>query len=191
MKTAAQSNLEKIVSFIQGVMRGRDPDLADHLRRVDEHAGKFARHIGFSEEEAELLAIGAGIHDVGKLGINEHILNKPARLTATEFMLIKQHPVIGHQLIAPLELDQRIVDSVLHHHENYDGSGYPHGLAGQSIPLFARVVRIWDSYDALTMNRPYHRGESKENALAILKRDHAFYDPELLGSFLSMMREAA
>lgn len=186
--TIIELSLEKISQFIDGVIRGRDPDLADHLQRLEGSALRFAHYLGFSSEDAQMLAIGASMHDVGKLGIDEQILHKPASLTPTEFSVIKQHPVIGHEMIAPLELDQRIVDSVLHHHENFDGSGYPHGLSGQSIPLFARAVRIWDSYDALTMNRHYHRGESKDHALAILQRDHVYYDPELLKPFIAMMR---
>lgn len=171
-------------------MRGRDPDLADHLQRLDAQAAQFGRRIGLSEQEATLLGIGAGIHDIGKLCINEHVLNKPSRLTSAEFFFIKQHPMAGYQLLAPLELDKRITDCVLHHHENFDGSGYPHGLAGENIPLFARVVRIWDSYDAITMNRPYHKGLSSSEALALLQKDKAFYDPVLLGSFSEMMSTA-
>jgi putative two-component system response regulator len=187
--TSPELQLEKISKFIGGIMRGRDPDLADHLQRLHTKAGLFGRYLGYSEEDAQMLAIGAGIHDIGKLCINEQILNKPTRLTATEFFLIQQHPAAGHQLLAPLELDARITDCVLYHHENYDGSGYPHGLKGEAIPLFARVVRIWDSYDAITMNRPYHNGQSKEAALEILQRDQARYDPVLLAAFINMMSE--
>ncbi|MFC7288873.1 HD-GYP domain-containing protein [Herminiimonas glaciei] len=186
--TSAELQLEKISRFIGGIMRGRDPDLADHLQRLDAKTAEFGRYIGLSETESSLLGIGGGIHDIGKLCINEQVLNKPSRLTSAEFFFIKQHPMAGYQLLAPLELDTRVTDCVLHHHENFDGSGYPHGLAGENIPLFARIVRIWDSYDAITMNRPYHKGRSSEEALAILEKDKALYDPALLDSFTSMMR---
>ncbi|MBX9798966.1 MAG: HD domain-containing protein [Burkholderiaceae bacterium] len=188
--TSPELQLEKISRFIGGIMRGRDPDLADHLQRLDTQAAQFGRYIGLPEQEAKLLGIGAGIHDIGKLCINEHVLNKPSRLTPAEFFFIKQHPMAGYQLLAPLELDKRITDCVLYHHENYDGSGYPQSLAGEDIPLFARAVRILDSYDAITMNRPYHKGRSSSEALALLQKDKKFYDPALLDSFTEMMRTA-
>ncbi|MNR93282.1 Cyclic di-GMP phosphodiesterase response regulator RpfG [compost metagenome] len=186
--TTPEWQLESISRFIDGIMRGRDPDLADHMQRLDAKAAEFGRYIGLTETEASLLGIGAGIHDIGKLCINEHVLNKPTRLTPAEFSYIKHHPVAGYQLLEPLEIDQRVAECVLHHHENYDGSGYPHGLAGEDIPLFARIVRILDSYDAITMNRPYHKGRSPTEALALLDKDQAFYDPALLESFSSLVR---
>lgn len=189
MPTALESNQRKIADFVHDVIRIRDPDLAAHLVRLDEHAGLFARHIGLASEEAGLIALAAGMHDVGKLGVDNRILHKPAKLTEAEFSIIREHPVIGHRLIAPLGLHHHMNDSVLHHHENYDGSGYPHGLSGASIPLAARIVRICDSYDAMIADRPYHRGKSPAEALAILQQDERCYDPELLRAFLAMMRE--
>lgn len=183
------SPLERISKFVAGIVEGRDPDLGGHHQRLGKSAALFAKYIGCSPEDAELLSIGARIHDIGKLSISEHILNKPARLSAAEFSLVKQHTEIGYQLLGPLGLDPRISEIVYCHHENYDGSGYPQGLSGEAIPLLARMVRIWDSFDALTMNRPYHQGVSSEEALQVLQRGSHFYDPLLLKPFCKMMNE--
>jgi HD-GYP domain-containing protein (c-di-GMP phosphodiesterase class II) len=188
MKAATDSaQLERISTFVARLVEGRDPDLGGHLQRSGVGASQFGRQMGCSSEEIEILAVGGRIHDVGKLSISEHILNKPARLTETEFSLIKQHTEIGDRLLEPLGLDSRISEIVHYHHENFDGSGYPQGLAGEAIPFLARMVRIWDSCDALTMDRPYHQGVSRADALRILQRDERFYDPYLLKSFCAMM----
>ena len=180
-------HLQRISRFVAGIVEGRDPDLGEHHQRLGDGAALFAKHIGCSEAEATLLSVGARIHDIGKLSISEHILNKPGRLTAAEFALVKQHSEIGTQLLAPLGLDPRISEIVYHHHENYDGSGYPRGFAGEAIPPLARIVRIWDSFDALVANRPYHQGVPIDEALRLLQRESHFYDPILFKSFCEMM----
>lgn len=183
------SALEKLSKFVAGIVEGRYPDLGGHHQRIGKSAVLFAKHIGCSPEDAELLSIGARIHDIGKLTISDHILNKPAKLTATEFSVIKQHSEIGCQILGPLGLDSRISEIVHFHHENYDGSGYPKGLSGEAIPLLARMVRIWDTFDALTMDRPYHQGVSGDEALQVIQRESHFYDPFLLKSFCEMMNK--
>ena len=185
------SHLEKLSNFVAGIIEGRDPDLYGHHQRIGKISLWFAQHIGCSAEDSKLLSIGARIHDIGKLSISEHILNKPTQLTATEFSLVKQHTEIGNKLLAPLELDSRISEIVHCHHENYDGSGYPQGLSGEDIPLFARMVRVLDSFDALTSTRPYHPRISCDEALRMLERDSHFYDPFLLESCCEMMNKQA
>lgn len=181
------SHLEKISKFVAAIVEGRYPDLGEHHQRLGESALAFAKYLGCSAEETELLSVGARIHDIGKLSISEHILNKPARLTSAEFSLIKQHPEIGFKLLSPLKLDPRISEIVQFHHENFDGSGYPRGLGGEAIPLLARMTRIWDSFDALTMNRPYHKGVSREEALRLMQCEAHLYDPDLLKEFCAMV----
>lgn len=180
--------MEKITKFVAGLVEGRDPDLAVHHQRLGENGESFARHLQCAAEEVNLLSIGARIHDLGKLSISDHILNKPSRLTAAEFSLVKQHAEIGADLLAPLELDPRIDDIVRYHHENYDGTGYPRGLKGDRIPFFARIVRILDSFDALTVNRPYHQGVSPGDALKRLEHDADRYDPDLLQQFCRFVK---
>lgn len=183
--------LSKISKFIAGIIEGRDLDLSEHHQRVSGAALAFAKHIGCSNDETEIITIGAAIHDIGKMSISEHILNKPARLTASEFRLVKQHTELGFELLAPLDLDPRVCEIVRSHHENFDGTGYPEGLSAEEIPLFARMARIWDSYDALTEDRPYHRGIASDSALRVLQEDSHLYDPELLGEFCSMVSGGA
>ena len=180
--------LDGLTQFVQRLVDGRDPDLAGHHGRCGNTSIKLCQHIGCIPADVKLIAIASGMHDLGKMAINEHILNKPARLTKTEFELIKQHPVIGGHLVEPLGLDVRISQVVVHHHENFDGSGYPEGLRGEDIPYLARIMRITDSYDALTTDRPYHKGVSSKDAVTILLKDSRFYDPRLLGSFSELMQ---
>lgn len=176
-------DMNAIANFVARIVEGRDLDLGGHLQRVAVSAESFAQYIGCSSKDVALVSIGSRLHDLGKLSISEHILNKPGRLTALEFSLVKQHTVIGGQLLEPLGIDSRISEIVVHHHENFDGSGYPHGLVGAAIPLFARIVRLWDSFDALTSDRPYHKGVPVHAALEVMQRDEAFYDPVLLRLF--------
>ena len=179
--------LEKISNFIVGIVEGRDPDLAGHSRRIGDTTTRFGQHLGLSKEEETLLSIAGRIHDIGKLAISDHILNKPVKLTAAEFTLVKQHTVIGARLVAPLDIDPRISEIILYHHENFDGTGYPKNSSGTDIPFLARITRICDSFDALTMDRPYHQGVSSSKALEILNREAQVFDPEYLREFCKML----
>ncbi len=179
---------EQISRFVAGIIESRDPDLGEHHHRLGESAVRFARHAGCSSEETAVLVMGARVHDIGKLAISDHILHKPARLTATELALVRQHAEMGHRLLSPLGLDARIPDAVYHHHENYDGSGYPEGLAGEAIPLAARILRILDSYDAMTETRSYRQGMPRAEALRRLQASAQHYDPRLLEIFFRISR---
>jgi len=179
--------VERITDFVSGIVDSRFPDLTDHHGGVAELAVNLAKQIGCSFEKASKLSIAARAHDIGKLSISEHILNKVSRLTHAEISHIRQHAELGYNLLTPLRLGTTIENAVLHHHENFDGSGYPGELKGESIPLFARILRICDSFDALTANRPYHQGATHSDALTKLNDAARWYDPELLKSFCGMM----
>jgi putative two-component system response regulator len=189
MHSGSELGLARLARFVQGLVDGRDPDLAGHNARSSSAATKLCQRIGCTASETELMTVAAELHDLGKMAINEHILNKPARLTKAEFELVTQHPLIGGRLLEPLELDVRIVEVVRYHHENFDGSGYPEGLQSQRIPFLARIMRVIDSFDALTSDRPYHRGVSAADAVVILQKDSRFYDPEVLDSFSGLIQE--
>ena len=143
-----------------------------------------------SESEVEEIRLGAILHDVGKVGIPEHILNKSGPLNPDEWETMKTHETYGGRLLEPLEPMARIRQMVLHHHEFFDGSGYPEALSGHNIPLGARIITIADSYDTITSDRSYKKGRTAEEALAEVERcANTQFDPELVAAFLRAMRQ--
>jgi HD-GYP domain-containing protein (c-di-GMP phosphodiesterase class II) len=125
--------------------------------------------MGLPEDEVEALYRGGIIHDIGKIGVPDHILLKTGELDAEERIRMHLHPIIGERIVAPLESGSDLLPMIRHHHEHYDGSGYPDRLAGESIPLLARIVSVCDAYDALTNDRPYRRRQTQEQAVSILR----------------------
>ena len=164
-----------------------------HIRRVQVYATELAKRLGVTEEQ-QLKAIGAAalLHDMGKLAIPEHILNKPGKLTSAEFEKMKRHSVIGADLLSSIRFPYPVVPIVRHHHENWDGSGYPSGIAKTDIPLGARVLSVVDCFDALTSDRPYRPRLSAEEAFEILQqRRGTMYDPLVVDTFMSVYPEIA
>lgn len=156
-----------------------------HIRRVQQWAVELTRRMG-ERNEIEVRAVEAAalLHDVGKLAIPEHILNKPGRLTAPEFERMKMHSKIGAEILAEIEFPYPVVPIVRHHHENWDGTGYPDGIAGETIPLGARILAVVDCYDALTSDRPYRRALSPGEAYALIEeRSGTMYDPAVVAAF--------
>ena len=169
----------------------RDPYAKYHSDQVSELSAELAQRINMSVAELKVLQYAAALHDVGKLAINESVVNKPSLLTRAEFLMIQQHTVLGYNLIKPLNIDSMITAVILSHHENFDGSGYPEGLKGEMIPLTARLIRITDFYDALTSRRSYRaraKYEPKE-ALDILQENRHCFDPFLFDAFVDMMAQ--
>ncbi len=164
-----------------------------HTRRVQAYAERLAARVGMTGER-ELMALGAAaiLHDIGKLAIPDVILNKPGGLTAAEFDEMKLHAGIGADWLSALRLPQAVVAMVRHHHEHWDGSGYPGGLAGTNIPTGARILAIADCFDALTSDRPYRPRLSPEDALLILRqRSGLMYDPVMVESFVHLYQDVA
>lgn len=159
-----------------------------HIRRVQTASLQLARALGCSDER-QIHAIEAAslLHDLGKLAIPEHILNKPGRLTPAEYETMKAHAEIGAEILAGVDFPYPVVPIVRHHHENWDGTGYPDGLAGDAIPLGARILQVVDCFDALTSHRPYRRALSSGEAIAILQeRRGTMYDPAVVDAFVRM-----
>jgi putative nucleotidyltransferase with HDIG domain len=162
-----------------------------HIRRVQTHAVFLARRLGVTDE-SQIRAIEAAalLHDTGKLAVPEHILNKPGRLTFAEFEKMKLHASIGADILSSIAFPYPVVPIVRHHHENWDGSGYPSGLAGADIPIGARILAVVDCFDALTSDRPYRPRLSDEEALRILvERRGSMYDPLMVDTFLRCHHE--
>ncbi len=158
-----------------------------HSERVAHLARELALAHGLPAATAERLHIAGLVHDVGKIGVPEAVLLKPGKLTEEEFGLIKRHPEIGHTILKDIPLMQDILPGVLHHHERYDGKGYPHRLAGEAIPLFGRILAIADTFDAMSSNRSYRPALAREQVLAELRRCAGTQlDPVLVPVFLSL-----
>lgn len=169
----------------------RDYETRGHTDRAVELATRFGQALGFTADQLQALQWGAYLHDLGKLSVPDQILLKPDRLTDDEFELIKRHPVTGLEMCRDIPfLPAATLSVVRHHHERWDGSGYPDRLAGECIPLEARMFALVDVYDALTSDRPYRPAWSEERTLAYLRGEAGKqFDPRLLGTFLELMAE--
>jgi putative nucleotidyltransferase with HDIG domain len=164
-----RANVE-FIEALASALDARDPYTAGHSRRVSQYACSVAQAMGLSPAQTHEIRIGALLHDIGKIGITDAILQKPERLTPEEDCLIRQHPSIGRRILEGVRGFQPFLDVVELHHENWDGSGYPRGLHAEETPLAARVVKIADAWDAMTSDRPYRRGMSRNQALAMLRK---------------------
>ncbi|HUQ68116.1 MAG TPA: HD-GYP domain-containing protein [Planctomycetaceae bacterium] len=182
---AEESLRVSVIETITGALDARDPYTCGHSRRVGELGVEIARRQGFTVAECERMYVTGLLHDVGKIGIPDAILKKADKLTDDEFDVIRQHPAIGHAILSPLKGLAYVLPGVLHHHERVDGRGYPHGLAGDDIPLMARILAVADSYDAMTSSRAYRNAMPSEKAIGIL-REHAGtqWDRDAVAAFL-------
>ena len=178
--------MENIIAFLERLIGIRDMQGNSHGQHVTQLASLLARKIDFPSAEIPELASAATTHDVGKITVNDFIINKPGRLTEAEYIMIQQHTALGHKLLKPLGLPKLVMDVVLYHHENFDGSGYPHGIAGKKIPLAARIIRITDTYDALVSNRGYRAAMPRKKAIDTMVSVAHYFDPEILEVFLKM-----
>jgi diguanylate cyclase (GGDEF)-like protein/putative nucleotidyltransferase with HDIG domain len=161
----------------------RDAYTGSHSERVSDLAAKIAARLGIDQEQIELTRLAASLHDLGKLAIPEEILRKPGSLTESERLVLERHPQIGHRMLESLGVDP-VADCVRHHHERWDGAGYPDGLAGDEIPLGARIIFVADAYDAMTSDRVYRTRLSTHEALAELSRCAGTqFDPEIVAAF--------
>ena len=160
--------LASITSLIIA-LESRDPYTRGHSESVAEIVAGMAGSMGKNPDEIELLSTAGRLHDLGKIGVPDSILLKPGRLSDQEYAAIKQHPVAGANIFAPMETLKEIIPIILHHHERLDGKGYPEGLKGQRIPFWARATAVADTYHALTSDRPYRKGMKDEKAFQIIE----------------------
>ncbi len=163
----------------------RDLYTRKHSTRVAKYAHLIAEEMGCNEEELDVIHVAGSLHDIGKIGIRDDILLKPGRLTDDEFEKIKEHPVIGADIISKLGLWDREMEIIRHHHERYDGKGYPDGLSGDQIPKLSRVLSVADCYDAMASDRSYRKKMDKNIVLDIIKNNSGTqFDPEAVDAFL-------
>ena len=167
----------------------RDRDTSDHSGRVVDLTLRLSQQMGIPEQQLQFIRWGALLHDIGKLGIPDHILLKPGRLETNERKVIEQHPEQGYLLLKNIEYLDSILDIPHYHHERWDGKGYPDGLSGENIPLPARVFAVVDVWDAMTTDRPYRPALSADDALAYIQEQSGkHFDPEVVAHFLNILQ---
>lgn len=178
------------ITTIANTIDAKDEYTKGHSQRVSDYSYALAKELGLSEEECNDVRNIALLHDIGKIGIPDSILNKPGKLTDEEFRIMKQHPVVGSEILKDIRLLPNLDVGAKYHHERYDGKGYPSGLAGEDIPLIARIICITDSYDAMSSNRVYRKGFSDDWILAEIERCKGKqFDPELADAFLRLLKK--
>jgi diguanylate cyclase (GGDEF)-like protein len=180
------------VRVLADAIEVKDPFLRGHSEEVSGYVARVAERVGVEPQRREELVFGSLLHDVGKLGISERILLKPAKLTPEEYAMVQLHPRIGYRLVQNVALLRPIAPAILHHHERFDGTGYPGRLKGEQIPLEARIIAVADAFSAMTSERPYQRRRSLEDACAELERSAGTqFDPEVVRLFVEEVRADA
>ncbi len=171
----------------------RDEETGNHIVRMAKYSRLIAEQLGLDDDRCDLIEVAAPMHDIGKIGIPDHILQKPGRLAPNELIIMKTHPLIGFQILqnSPSKYLSLGAEIALSHHEKYDGSGYPHGAQKDEIPLAARIVAVADVFDALTSHRPYKTPWSNESALAYMTSNSGkHFDPDCLDAFVAQFSKA-
>jgi diguanylate cyclase (GGDEF)-like protein len=172
-----------VVEALVGALEAKDPGLGEHLLNTSRIAGGIAQEMSLPKEQAEDLVVGALLHDVGKIGIPDHILYKPGRLTAGEYETMRCHPSLGVEIVSPVSALASALPAIKHHHERFDGNGYPVGLGGEDIPLVARVVAVADAFDVMCRDRPYGYDLSPAAALKEIEGNAGTqFDPRVVAA---------
>ena len=184
-------NAETVLFSLALSVEAKDPYTNGHCDRLARYSVTLGRKLGMSAEYLKALHRGGILHDVGKIGISDSILLKPGRLTAAERAVMQAHPVIGERICAPLKSLRLVLPIIRHHHERWDGSGYPDGLAGEAIPLTARMLQVVDLFDAFTTQRPYKPAFSLEESFALMREETAigWCDARIIEPFIALVQE--
>ena len=174
-----------------GALEAKDPDIERHLRAVSRLASLIGRRISLPREQMQALIVGGLLHDVGKIGVPDTVLHKPGRLTAEEYEVMKRHPVLGVEIVSPVKELAVALPVINHHHERFDGTGYPDGLRGEDIPLVARVAAVADAFDSMIRDRPYGYGMSEEAALKEVEDNSGTqFDPRIVRTLREVLEDA-
>jgi putative two-component system response regulator len=186
LKSYIDNQAESVVLSLARSLEAKDPGTEGHSERLVVYVMQFAESLGMTEDDIGVLRLASLVHDIGKVAVPDSILFKPARLTEGEMAIMRQHPIVGESICAPLKSFREALPAIRHHHERIDGSGYPDGLVGQQIPLGARILQIVDIYDALTTDRPYRKAMPQEWALAVMMSEahRGWLDRSLLSKFM-------
>ncbi len=174
-------------------LEAKDGYTKGHSDKVTELSTSLGKFIGLKRKLLGKIELAASLHDIGKIGTKDAVLNKPGRLTEEEYEHVKKHAVLGEEIVKPIIEDKDITESIRHHHERFDGKGYPDGLTGDKIPLGGRIIALADAFDAMTSDRPYRKAYSKEEAIEMVEENAGTqFDPEMAAEFLKVIeREGA
>jgi putative nucleotidyltransferase with HDIG domain len=190
MEAEMQRSYRATLDALLAALDIRDTETEGHSERVAAYTMAIANRLKLSTDDLKAIELGALLHDIGKIGVPDSILHKPGPLTPEEWEVMKQHPVIGYRMCMKIDALRPATPIVLHHHERWDGKGYPHGLAGEAIPLGARIFAIADTLDAMTSDRPYRKALSFAQAREeIIRCSKEQFDPEMVKVFLEIPEE--
>jgi putative two-component system response regulator len=189
-RTDELERAEAVLFALARSIEGKDPYTGGHCERLAEYSASLGQHLGLPEDQVTALRRAGVVHDIGKIAIPDAIILKPSSLTPDEWKLMREHPVIGERICAPLKSFRLVLPIIRHHHEKFDGSGYPDGLRGDATPITARVMQIVDVYDALTTVRPYKPAFSITDALQTMKQEVArgWWDAQIFDQFEQLVR---
>jgi putative two-component system response regulator len=192
-RTDELERAESVLFSLARSIEGKDPYTHGHCERLAEYSASLGEHLKLPEDQTTALRRAGVVHDIGKIAIPDSIILKPGSLSPDEWKLMREHPAVGERICAPLKSFRSVLPIIRHHHEKFDGSGYPDGLAGENIPITARVLQIVDVYDALTTVRPYKPAFSITDALQTMKQEVAkrWWDPEIFDQFERLVRSGA
>ena len=188
MFTDIEETVIDVISTISKIVEAKDKYTEKHSESVAEIAVRIGRRLNLQREELHNLYVAGLLHDIGKIGIPDHILQKPSSLTEEEMQVVKTHPTVGAEIIGHIRKLKPAKEAILYHHERYDGNGYPEGKKGKETPLIARILSVADAYEAMTSDRPYHKGLKKEKAVRELIRNKGKqFDPELVDILIELI----
>jgi putative two-component system response regulator len=190
MRTDELERAESVLFTLARSIEGKDPYTHGHCERLAEYSAHLGEQLQLPESQITALRRAGVVHDIGKIAIPDSILLKPASLSPDEWKLMREHSAVGERICAPLKSFRLVLPIIRHHHEKYDGSGYPDGLRGEAIPVTARALQIVDVYDALTTKRPYKHAFSITDALQTMKQEVArgWWDPNIFDQFERLVR---
>jgi putative two-component system response regulator len=179
------------VTALAYALEAKDVYTSGHSQRVTEISVAIAEEMGLSRKDVERIRLAGLVHDIGKIGVREEVLNKPGSLSEEEYKHVRLHSETGERILIPIVDDEEIIKAVRHHHERYDGWGYPDGLRGEQIPRMARIIAVADTFDAMTSERSYRQAMTKEEACAEIERcSGSQFDPAVAEAFLKVWQRA-